>query len=78
MTLTEGKKTDKQLWNTLMIIVHIVTESLCKLETSFKGRFFRRHSYFQKVQSIASESVVWRALKLCSGNFETNNQTLTK
>lgn len=42
MTLTEGKKTDKQLWNTLMIIVHIVTESLCKLETSFKREVLQK------------------------------------
>lgn len=57
MTLMEKKK-KKQLWNTLMIIAHIVTEPLCKILCKkplfSKGRFFRRHC--QKIQELPQKS----------------------
>lgn len=43
VTLTEEGKADKQLWNALMIIAHIVTESLCKLIYEHKKR--RKDNY---------------------------------
>ncbi len=50
--LDRGKKIDKQLRNTLMIIVHIVTEPLCKVLCKKPlrsiGRRFRRLSTLRK------------------------------
>lgn len=60
VTLTEEGKADKQLWNALMIIAHIVTEPLCKLLYEQK----KKNIYKAKGGS-SEDTQLWGNTKRC-------------